>query len=176
MPRLWERDPEQAKQSLEDLRRLTHGAMAEMRAMLVEFRITALTDSNLVEMVQLLCDAFTGRTDIPVTLNVIANGSQDQIPAEVHIAFYRVCQEALNNIAKHARAIEVVIELHYHPKKIELQIQDDGSGFDLTQTPAGHYGLAIMKERAESVGATLSITSQPGKGTQIRINWSESPR
>ena len=106
LPRLWDRDQEEARRSLEDLRRLTRGAMAEMRALLAELRPSTLTDSDLGDLLRLLGNAFSGRTNIPVTVTV---SGEFILPAEAQVAFYRVCQEALNNIAKHAKASQVEI-------------------------------------------------------------------
>lgn len=168
LPRLWERSPDEARQSLEDLRRLTRGAMAEMRSLLAELRPLVLTDSDLGDLLRQLGDALTGRTNIPVTVTITGQGV---LPAEVQVAFYRLCQEGLSNIAKHAEASQVTIYLEYGVSKVELHIHDDGCGFDLDNIPAGHYGLSIMRERARVIGAELLVTSQPGHGTDILIRW-----
>jgi signal transduction histidine kinase len=105
---------------------------------------------------------------------VTVEGERD-LPAEVQVAFYRLCQEGLNNIAKHAGASRVDIQLQYEANAVELHIRDDGRGFDLEQTPPGHYGLSMMHERAAAVGANLSIVSQPGHGTEIVVHWEKSP-
>ncbi len=169
LPRLWDQDQELARQSLEDLRRLTRGAMAEMRALLAELRPSTLTDAELGDLLRLLGNAFTGRTNIPANLTIVGQGV---LPAEVQVAIYRICQEALNNIAKHAKASLVEINLKHEDASIELSIHDDGKGFDPEQPAAsGHYGLSMMKERAEAVGVLLSITSQPGHGTELTLRW-----
>jgi PAS domain S-box-containing protein len=170
LPRLWDRDQDLARQSLEDLRKLTRGAMAEMRALLAELRPSTLTDSELGDLVRLLGNAFTGRTNVPVELTVIGQGI---LPAQAQVAIYRVCQETLNNIARHANATTVEINLEYLENALELSIRDDGKGFDPEQTTSGHYGLSMMRERAEAVGAQLSITSQPGHGTELTIHWNQ---
>ncbi|MCB0103994.1 MAG: PAS domain S-box protein [Anaerolineales bacterium] len=170
LPRLWDRDPEEARGSLEDLRRLTRGAMAEMRALLAELRPSTLTDAELGDLLRLLGNSFTGRTDIPVKIMVEGQG---MLPAEVQVAIYRVGQEALNNVTKHAEARSVEIVLKQDKSSIELIIRDDGKGFASEQIASGHYGLSMMRERAEAVGAQLSITSQPGKGTELTIRWRE---
>ena len=90
------------------------------------------------------------------------------------VALYRLCQEGLSNIAKHAGASRVDIQLQYETGAAELRIRDDGRGFDPDQTHPGHYGLSMMRERASAIGATLSITSQPGHGTEIVIRWVET--
>ncbi len=172
LPRLWDRDQEEARRSLEDLRKLTRGAMAEMRALLAELRPSTLTDAELGDLLHLLANAFSGRTNVPAKVSVVGQGV---LPADVQVAIYRVCQEALNNIAKHAGASLVQIDLKQEETSIELSIHDDGQGFDPEQTASGHYGLSMMHERAEGVGAHLSITSQPGHGTEITVRWAQTP-
>ncbi|MDR3576037.1 MAG: PAS domain S-box protein [Anaerolineaceae bacterium] len=171
LPRLWERDPQEARRSLEDLRRLTRGALAEMRALLAELRPTTLTDTELGDLLMLLGNAFTGRTNIPVIVKVTGQGS---LPAETQVAFYRICQETLNNITKHAKASQVEIELSHAPAGLKLNIRDNGCGFVTSElVPSGHYGLGMMRERAEAIGAVLTVTSQPGQGTEIAVEWGE---
>ncbi len=171
LPRLWERDPEEGRRSLEDLRRLTRGAQADMRLLLAELRPATLTDAELGDLLHLLGNALAGRTNIPISMTVTGEG---KLPADVQVALYRLCQEGLSNIAKHSGASRVDIQLQYEAGAVELRIQDDGRGFDTEQTPPGHYGLSMMRERAAAIGATLSITSQPGQGTQIIIRWVEA--
>jgi two-component system nitrate/nitrite sensor histidine kinase NarX len=174
LPRLWDRDQDLARQSLEDLRRLTRGAMAEMRALLAELRPSTLIDSDLGDLVRLLGSAFTGRTNIPATVSITGEGI---LPAEVQVTIYRICQEALNNIAKHAVASLVEINLKYKGRTAELVIRDNGQGFDPKRSSSpGHYGLGMMRERAESVGAQLSITSQPDHGTELVIRWTAAEK
>ncbi|MEK6754112.1 MAG: PAS domain S-box protein [Chloroflexota bacterium] len=173
LPRLWDRDQEEARQSLDDLRRLTRGAMAEMRALLAELRPSTLTDSDLGDLLRLLGNAHEGRTNLPVVVNVVKDLT---LPAEVQVAFYRVCQEALYNIAKHTKASEVEIHLKQEDAVIELRIRDNGEGFDPQQTFSGHYGLSIMRERAEAAGAVLTIVSGVGSGTQLMMRWAQSQK
>jgi PAS domain S-box-containing protein len=174
LPRLWDQDQTLARQSLEDLRRLTRGAMAEMRALLAELRPSTLTDAELGDLLRLLGNAFTGRTNILVNLAIVGQGV---LPAEVQVATYRICQEALNNIAKHAKASLVEIDLKHEDVSIELSIRDDGRGFDPERPAAsGHYGLSMMKERAEAVGVLLSVTSQPGHGTELTLRWTKTEK
>lgn len=168
LPRLWEVDQEEARRSLEDLRRLTRGALAEMRALLAELRPSTLTDADLGDLLRLLANAFTGRTNIKAKVTVIGKGA---LLNELQVAVYRVCQEALNNVAKHAGANLVKINLKYEDNEVELSIRDDGRGFDPKQTTSGHYGLSMMHERAEAVGAKLIITSLPGRGTDLTMRW-----
>lgn len=170
LPRLWDRDQDEARRSLIDLRRLTRAAQAEMRALLAELRPSALTDTDIGDLLHLLGNALSGRLNIPVKVNV----AQDVIlPTEVQVAFYRVCQEALNNVAKHAKASQVDVDLIHDGTAIELHIRDDGKGFDLEQIVSGHYGLNMMHERAEAAGAHLTVKSQPGGGAELIMHWTE---
>jgi len=195
LPRLWERDQEQARHSLEDLRRLTRGALAEMRALLAELRPSVLTDSSLGDLLRQLANAFTGRTNIPVSVNI---AGEHVLPAEIQVALYRICQEAFNNIAKHAGASRVEIELRYEAepaldtnakvfnsgapqqimvRSVEMRICDDGAGFNTAEVSApGHYGLDMMRERAETVQAQLTVASQPGHGTEVMLRWEGTPK
>jgi signal transduction histidine kinase len=168
LPRLWNQDQDLGRSSLEDLRRLTRSAQAEMRALLAELRPSTLIDSDLDELLHLLGNALSGRLDIPV---IVTSTREIFLPAKVQVAFYRVCQEALSNIAKHAKANRVEIDLTQEGYIVELRVRDDGQGFDLDQTFSGHYGLRMMRERAEAVGAQLSVTSQPSHGTELIIRW-----
>ena len=189
LPRLWDIDPVEARQSLEDLRRLTRGALAEMRELLAELRPSVLTDSSLGDLLRQLATAFTGRTNVPVSLTL---AGELALPARVQVTLYRICQEALNNIAKHAEAQRVAIDLHYDSievppsspveqpdaptemvvRSVEMRIRDDGRGFNAGQaTPSGHYGMAMMLERAQVAGARLDVATQPGHGTEIVVRW-----
>ncbi len=172
LPRVWERNLDEGRRSLEELRRLTRGAIAEMRGLLVELQPLVITDSDLGDLLRQLSDAFTGRTNIPIALTIKGKGT---LPTEVQVAIYRLCQEGLNNIAKHARASQVMMQLRYETDLAELTIYDDGRGFDPAQVPPGHYGLNIMQERAEAIGALLSVASQVGHGTKIKISWLNAP-
>ena len=172
LPRLWERDQAEARQSIADLVRLMRGAQAEMRALLAELRPATLTDSDLNDLLHLLGNAFSGRTNVPVE---IARTEGLILPAEVQVIFYRVCQEALNNIAKHAQPTLVQISLEHKGTLIVMIIRDNGQGFDTDQIFTGHYGISMMRERAEAVGAPLAITSQIGHGTTVSLSWTPPP-
>ncbi len=172
LPRLWERKPQEGQEALEDLRRLIRGALAEMRGLLAELRPVVLIDTDLGDLLQQLGDALTGRANVPVAVQVTGT---DFLPMEVRIVFYRLGQEALNNIAKHANATAVTIHLRYeNNSKVELRIRDNGRGFAPDTVPIGHYGLSMMGERAQAVGATLVINSQPSEGTEIFVHWTTS--
>ena len=100
------------------------------------------------------------------------------LPDEVAVNLFRVAQETLGNIGKHARAKNVQIELRGDEQSIELAIQDDGCGFEkpstLNSLPAqNHFGLVGMRERVELIGGKWSLESTPGKGTRIQVEWNK---
>jgi PAS domain S-box-containing protein len=149
---------------VKDLHLLTRGAMAEMRSLLFELRPDALTQAELGLLLGQLCDVFTGKTQIEVDKAI---GQMIRLDAEAQIGFYRIAQEALNNIAKHAQASHVAVRLERTDKAIELAIRDDGIGLDSNLIPADHFGIKIMQERAQAMQATLSIRSGKQQGTEI---------
>jgi two-component system, NarL family, sensor kinase len=176
LPRVWEKDQAEGRQSLADLSRLTRGALAEMRSLLAELRPSAITGTDLGDLLSLLGNALSSRANIPVA---VTSAQKITLPPEIQVAFYRICQETLDNVAKHAKASQVEIDLKQNGTAIELSIRDDGRGFDSfgkTATAShGHYGLSTMREQAEAVGARLSVTSQPGHGTELSLVWLPTP-
>jgi len=169
LPRVWRRDPDLGLARLEEVRQLTRGALAEMRALLLELRPAALTETALPDLLRQLVEAFVGRTRVPAELAVEGAGS---VPPEAQVTLYRIAQEALNNAAKHADARRVSVRLRLTPTAAELLVEDDGSGFDPSTVPPGHLGLGIMQERCARIGADLAVDSHPGGGTRVRARWS----
>lgn len=175
LPRLWERDPEEGRRALEDLRQLTYSAQAEMRVLLAELQPLVLIDTELGELLRQLGNALRGRTNMVVAVTVVGEG---RLPAKVQVALYRLCQEAFTNITQHAKAHQVELHLQYKDHGVAIHIRDNGLGFEPELVSAGYHGLALMQERAKSIDATLTILSQPGQGTNIAIQWlgnAESP-
>ncbi|MDY6834375.1 MAG: cache domain-containing protein [Chloroflexota bacterium] len=169
IPRLMEKKPEEGQRRLEELRQLTRGALAEMRMLLLELRPAALTEVGLEDLLRHLTDAITGRsTGLIATLTVEGEG---KLPSDVQTTMYRIAQESLNNVSKHSEATEVVVILLIQPESVELNIRDNGSGFDPNDVSAGHLGLGIMHERAKDVGAALEVKSKVGQGTEVRVRW-----
>ncbi len=172
LPRIWDQGEDMTRQSLEELSRLTRGAMAEMRGLLAELRPATLTDAELGELLRLLGNAFAGRSNVPTKVTVTGEGA---LPADVQVTLYRICQEAITNIGKHADARNVSIRLVHESDGVDLHIVDDGRGFDPDLVESGHYGLGMMRERAQGIGAQLTVTSSPGVGTDVRIRWPADP-
>lgn len=172
LPKLWERSPAEGIRRMEELRQLTRGALAEMRTLLLELRPAALADTDLPDLLRHLTNAFIGRARVPVLLQL---EGQHPIPLDAKVALYRIAQESLNNIAKHAEASQVTVSYQCSEDQVELIVADDGQGFDPENLPPDHLGLGIMRERAAQIGAQLAITSSPGHGTQVRVHWKPEP-
>lgn len=172
-PRIWKRDPEEGMKNLEELRQLTRGALAEMRTLLLEMRPESLERADLKSLLTQLADAFIGRVRVPVFMDI---QGACELTHEVKIDFYRVAQEALNNIAKHSGARQVILSLACQPNQLSMVIKDDGLGFNPNTISADHLGITIMRERANSIGADLKIESQVGQGTSIELTWRATKR
>ena len=170
LPKLWDKDPQQAHERVEELQHLTRGALGEMRTLLMELRPSALNEADPGELLKHLADAFTGRTGVPVHFDLQVP-SPCEIPSDVKLVFYRVAQEGLSNILKHAQANRVWMQFRCDLERIDFMLRDDGLGFNPDHLPPGHLGLGIMEERAISVGAALTFSSQPGEGTVLRLVW-----
>jgi PAS domain S-box-containing protein len=172
LPDLWDMDVEEAKRSTEELRQLTRGALAEMRTLLLELRPATLTQTRLSDLIRQLCEAFIGRSRLPIKLSI---EGEYKLPPEVQIACYRIAQESLNNVFKYARATQVDVNLFLSPCCVRFVVCDNGIGFDTSTAKPTSLGMRIMRERAEAIGADFQISSTPGTGTCIEVTWGEDP-
>jgi PAS domain S-box-containing protein len=170
--RMWERDPAKAFEHVKQVVTLNRAAMAEMRSLLLELRPETIIRTDLRQLIEELLKAVKGRRIIETEL--VVEGQEYTLPSEVHIAFYRIAQEAINNIVKHSQAAEARVDLHYQPDRITLQISDNGIGFDIQQVSGG-LGQTSMRERAKATGASITIDSHPGKGTTVALAWTPTP-
>ncbi len=168
LPRLYEVNKPEAERRLIEMRHLAKGALAEMRTLLMELRPNAIIEAKPKELLQHLMDAYTGRSGVPIQYTEKIYPNAD-LSADQKLVIYRVAQEALNNIAKHAQPSEVKVMFHVDPDKVNLMIEDNGVGFDQEKVEANHFGLGFMSERAEGIGAQLKILSQPDEGTLVHL-------
>jgi signal transduction histidine kinase len=170
LPLIYENKPAEGMSLLQELRQLTRGALAEMRTLLLELRPIALEESELPDLLFQLSEAVTGRTGIPINTTI---ERPCKLPKRVRIALYRISQEALNNVMKHARATEVDLSLHgcSDGEVVTLSVIDNGRGFDSDQVASDRMGLKIISERAQAIGAELVMHSRPGEGTKVEISW-----
>jgi len=169
---LLERDPGAVKEKLGDLRELQRDALAEMRSLIFELRPGSLEREGLANALRTHVAAVEGRLGLPIVLDVADVG---RLPLPTEDALYRIAQEALHNIVKHARAGTVRIELAREGAEVVLRVSDDGVGFDPREVPDDHLGLAGMRSRAERVGGHLDVHSAPGGGTEIQVGLPVEP-
>lgn len=171
---LRDKDPALAPYSerLETIHTLNRGALAQMRNLLVELRPEVLGGTDLQKLLKQLVQAVQGRSRIDLDFQV--RGNAWKLPKEVKNAFYRIGQEALNNVMKHARATLVVVVVEYQPEGLQLSVQDDGIGFEvppLDSSSIDTIGLISLQERADAIGAALTLQSSPGEGTLVQVSW-----
>jgi PAS domain S-box-containing protein len=166
LPRLWDRNEGEGRRRLEEVRQLTRGALAEMRTLLFELRPSALAEAELGHLLRQLGESVTGRARVPVTVNI---DCALPFAVDTKIGLYRIAQEALNNVAKHSGAESAVVTLRCRTGFTEMSIADNGRGFDPATAAGKSLGLGIMNERATAIGATLTIRSTPGHGTEVCV-------
>lgn len=157
-------DPAGARQALEQVRSCAREAMAEMQAMLDQLHGVPLENAGLIEALKKQCEALGFRSGAKVEFTFEALPAAEDFPPGAHEAILRVAQEALANVGRHARATAVGVSLAASGGRVELRVQDDGSGFDPNQTAQGQ-GIANMHDRAAEFGGTFELISAPGSGT-----------
>jgi len=156
---------EEARGSVAGLRELVVATLQDVRRLAVELRPKVLDDFGLVPALERLTESFAEQTEIAVRFET-ALGSE-RLPADVETALYRIVQEALTNVVKHAHAGAVSIVLARKPDTVALVIEDDGLGFDPTSTREGGFGLEGMRERVGLLDGKLQIESRADAGTTI---------
>jgi signal transduction histidine kinase len=164
---LLDRDLAAAREQLASLRDLQREALAEMRALIFELRPGNLEKDGLIHALKTHSSALQARIGLPI----VVHGAElaDRLPLPVEEVLYRIAQEALHNIVKHAAARHVRLELVEEPSHVRLRVVDDGRGFDPAAVADGHLGLAGMQARAEKIGATIDVRSRLGFGTTIDV-------
>ena len=166
-----EREPPPERQGVLDqvraLERLSRGALAEMRLLMLELRPDAMQAMSVADLLQQAIEAVGCRGEVTIAQ---ALAREDALAPGQRVHLYRIAQEALANIARHSGAEHVEIEWTTGPgTRATLRIADDGAGFDPDLPCPGHFGLSNMRSRAQEIGAVLTIMSAPGQGTQLRV-------
>ena len=140
-----------------------------MEAMLDQLRAAPLENVGLVEALKKQCEALRFRTGADVRLTVGELPPNHSLPPGAQDVVFRVAQEALANVGRHARATRVTVTLESTEYTVQLRVEDNGVGFEVGQSSSG-MGLENMRSRAGSVGGTVAVTTQPGSGTLIRLS------
>jgi signal transduction histidine kinase len=159
-------DYEQAHLSTEYIMRLVEAGLTEMRALIFELRPESLETEGLMTALSRQVAVLRARHKLTVEFDL---EKEPDLSLEKKEALYRIAQEALHNIVKHARASTVVLRLAVQEEEIILEVHDNGRGFDPAAHFPGHLGLHSMSERALKVGGTLTIKSAPGQETDICV-------
>ena len=158
---------ERIRQIVQEALALTQANLEEARRSVLDLRAAPLEGRTLVEALAALASTWTAQEQRPVNFN--ATGGIRPLPVRLEVGLYRIAQEALTNIARHAQARQVTIELVTTPERIRLSIEDDGQGFDPDDVPPGRYGLIGLNERAKLLGGSLRLESGSGTGTRIEV-------
>jgi len=166
--------PEAILRELQDFKSSVRNALDETRQLIFDLRPMTLDDLGLVPTLRRYSREYTEQHGILVRLNVV--GEERRLPGNIEGTLFRIIQEALTNAHKHSQARMVEVALNLSGQKVNASVRDDGVGFDVRTVEAGlaenrNLGLLSMRERCELEHGVMEIKSQPGKGTEIRIEF-----
>jgi two-component system NarL family sensor kinase len=159
---------EKIRQNIAQALQLARQNLEEARRSVMDLRAAPLEGRPLDEALKLLVEEWASRRKVKVKFEVI--GSLHLLPVRVEIGLYRILQEALTNIGRHAYAKHINIQVMLMPEFIRMTVRDDGRGFDPTLVLPGHFGLIGMNERAKLLSGTLELSSAPGEGTELQVS------
>jgi signal transduction histidine kinase len=165
-------NPAVAIEQVKELKSFSTNALGELRRIISDLRPSQLDDLGLVAALQWYFQEFERRRAIHI--DFIVEGGRSRLPAEYETVLFRIAQEALTNIAKHAQASQATVKLQVYPAQIDLSIEDNGQGFNpaevLRQDAPHGWGLLGIQERSSLLGGHYAIDSAPGRGTRIRVS------
>ncbi len=161
-----------ARQSFRELETLAEETIENLRRLTRALRPIYLEDLGLVTALEML--ARETSQNHPLVVEFRKSGQERRLAREVELSLYRIAQEALNNVVKHAQASRAELTMTFEDAKIQMEIRDNGRGFKVPNSPtefapSGHFGLLGMHERANLLGARLEIESAPGEGTRLKV-------
>ena len=161
-----------SRQSLKELEGLAEQTIENLRRLTRALRPIYLEDLGLVTALEMLVHETSQANKVNIAFE--RKGSEQRLPREVELALYRITQEALNNVVRHAKAHQSLVQISYGAKETELEVSDDGVGFQMPKNPtdlapSGHFGLLGMRERAELIGARLEVRAEAGHGTRLSV-------
>jgi signal transduction histidine kinase len=137
-----------------------------MRSLVFELRPGSVAEQGLARALETHAKALEARVGLQVGVEAAL---PERLPIEIEEALYRIAQEALHNVVRHASASRVKVRVDRPGGRARLTVEDDGQGFDPTQVPEGHLGLAGMRARAERLGGTVEVRSRSGHGTTVEV-------
>lgn len=163
-------DADDARRRVADLRELVADGLRRARQLAFDLRPTVLDDIGLVPALQRLGEDLAARTGLTIEVDTHVLGGDERLAPELETVIYRVVQEALTNVVRHASAASASVTVSGRDGQVRVVIEDDGIGFDVAHRPArAHLGINGMYERVELVNGTLSITSSPAAGTLVLL-------
>jgi two-component system NarL family sensor kinase len=133
----------------------------------LDLRAAPLEGRTLAEALSVLANDWSAKWNLPVQCDV--TGGNRPLPVRIEAGLYRIAQEALTNVVRHAEARRLTIALTVLPEQATLTIEDDGRGFEPAQIPKGRFGLIGLNERARLLGGHLKVQSSPGKGARLKV-------
>ena len=155
------------RKRLEDSIGLVDGTLQSIESVMAELRPPLLDEYGLGAALGWHAEEFSRRTGIEVSVEDAAHEAARELRVEAALALFRIAQEALNNVLKHARARHVTIEISRVENQVVLVVRDDGQGFDVSRARRGRWGMTTMRERAEAAGGSLKVETAPGQGTRV---------
>jgi signal transduction histidine kinase len=161
-----------AQTNLEQLEEASRQLFTDVRENILGLKTTSTTDLDLNKIITDYADQYYRMSGIKVDVTTSDDVEHINLPAEAELQLIRIMQEALANVRKHAQSENAWIDLSISNGSLHVTIGDQGVGFDIKKTPSGrgpHFGLATMRERAQSIGAVLKIDSRLGEGTRVEV-------
>jgi two-component system, NarL family, sensor kinase len=164
---LLEHNPERSRQAVQQALGLTRANLEEARRSVLDLRAAPLEGRTLVEALTALVEEHAAKGDLKLKLDVL--GDSRALPLRIEAGLYRIAQEALTNVLRHAQATRLNVQLVIQPEQIKLIVEDDGRGFEPDKVPKGRYGLIGLNERAKLLGGSLQLCSARGEGTWVEV-------
>jgi signal transduction histidine kinase len=161
-----------AQQNLEQLEEASRQLFTDVRENILGLKTTSAADFDLQTIVRDYSEQFYRMSGIKVDVIMDERIENLNLPAEAEMQLIRIMQEALANVRKHSESVEAWINMSVVNGSLQVTIGDQGIGFDPERVPSGrgpHFGLASMRERAQSIGAEINIDSEPGEGTRVEV-------
>jgi two-component system sensor histidine kinase UhpB len=165
-------------QSLKELETLAEQTVENLRRLTRALRPIYLEDLGLVTALEMLAREISQSNNLEVEFRI--SGQERRLPRDIELALYRIAQEALSNVVRHAKAKHAVVSIHFD-EEFKLEVRDNGVGFSVPKSPtdfahSGHFGLLGMRERAELIGGRLEVQSEPRQGTSLSVRLTNTSK
>jgi two-component system NarL family sensor kinase len=161
-------EPARTREAVQQALALTRANLEEARRSVLDLRAAPLEGRTLAQALTSLAQDWSAKSKIKIEFN--ATGGSRPLPLRIQAGLYRIAQEALTNVERHAQAKHVQIQLITVPNRVQLIVEDDGRGFDPARVPKGRYGLIGLNERVKLISGILRVKSSPGHGARLEVN------